>query len=269
MSASLIGRLGQALSGYPPLQCRCSLTGSRFSSDSAPRPFHHGDSKTRWNNLWRDLAVEVTAGSSGHTNSPHPSSREGHHSTVGWVSGFLLFDLILYSCHAAATSLVHRNAVPSIHTRCMITANRRASATNRLLDPAMPGDLHCPGLKPGPFRRTHQHALGSRSRWRWPSTEAACDGSGAFEASDCVTSMRTGTLKAADFTGSKTYVLADGSNVPSQTFRIRSLKVGDKVVENVNGSTASAKGSPLLGQSFLSRFKSWSIDNNRHVLVLE
>src|SRR5215831_6907536 len=25
-----------------------SLTGSRFSSDSAPRPFHHGDSKTRW-----------------------------------------------------------------------------------------------------------------------------------------------------------------------------------------------------------------------------
>src|SRR5947209_14174086 len=114
------------LSATPVLM---SLTGSRFSSDSAPRPFHHGDSKTRWNNLWRDLAVEVTAGSSGHTNSPHPSSREGHHSTVGWISGFLLFDLILYSCHAAATSLVHRNAVPSIHTRCMITAKRRASAT--------------------------------------------------------------------------------------------------------------------------------------------
>src|SRR5260221_2979654 len=63
-----------------------SLTGSRFSSDSAPRPFHHGDSKTRWNNLLGDLAVNVTAGSSGHTNSPHPSSREGHHSTVGWSS---------------------------------------------------------------------------------------------------------------------------------------------------------------------------------------
>jgi hypothetical protein len=40
------------------------------------------DSKTRWNNLLGDLAVNVTAGSSGHTNSPHPSSREGHHSTV-------------------------------------------------------------------------------------------------------------------------------------------------------------------------------------------
>src|SRR5262249_52707129 len=71
-----------------------SLTGSRFSSDSAPRPFHHGDSKTRWNNLLGDLAVNVTAGSSGHANSPHPSSREGHHSTVGWISGFLLSDLI-------------------------------------------------------------------------------------------------------------------------------------------------------------------------------
>jgi hypothetical protein len=87
------------------------------------------DSKTRWNNLLRDLAVEVTADSSGHTNSPHPSSREGHHSTVGWISGFLLFELILCSSHAAATSLVHRKSVPSTHMRCMITANRRVSAT--------------------------------------------------------------------------------------------------------------------------------------------
>jgi hypothetical protein len=35
------------------------------------------DSKTRGNNLLVDLAVNVTAGSRGHTNSPHPSSREG------------------------------------------------------------------------------------------------------------------------------------------------------------------------------------------------
>ena len=48
-----------------------------------------------------------------------------------------------------------------------------------------------------------------------------------------MTLMRTGTLKEADFLGEKTYVLADGSKVPSQTFRIRSLKVGNKVLENV------------------------------------
>src|SRR5262249_16560938 len=63
-----------------------SLTGSRFSSDSAPRPFHHGDSKTRWNNLSGGLAVNMTAGPSGQTISPHPSSREGHHSTARWSS---------------------------------------------------------------------------------------------------------------------------------------------------------------------------------------
>jgi predicted aspartyl protease len=83
-----------------------------------------------------------------------------------------------------------------------------------------------------------------------------------------MTLMRTGSLVESDFLGQKTYVLADGSTVPSQTFRIRSLKVGNKVLENVNGST-SVKGFPLLDQSFLGRFKSWSVDNNKHVLIFE
>jgi predicted aspartyl protease len=83
-----------------------------------------------------------------------------------------------------------------------------------------------------------------------------------------LTLMRTGTLTAADFTGKNTYVLADGSTVPSQTFRIKSLKVGTWVVENVSGSLSPVEGSLLLGQSFLSRFKSWSVDNLREVLTL-
>src|ERR1019366_8427524 len=57
------------------------------------------DSRTRRNNLWVGLwvglAVTPTAGPSGHANSPHPSSREGHHSTARWSSGFLLSHLIL------------------------------------------------------------------------------------------------------------------------------------------------------------------------------
>src|SRR5947199_8747086 len=87
------------------------------------------DSKTRWNNLLGGLAVSVTAGPSRRTISPHPSSREGHHSTARWNSIFLLLHLILHRSQAAATCLVHRTSVPSTHTRCMITANRRASAT--------------------------------------------------------------------------------------------------------------------------------------------
>ena len=87
------------------------------------------DSKTRWNNLWGGLAVRRTVGPSDRTNSPHPSSREGHRSTARWSSSFLLLHLILYGPHAAAACRVHRNSVPSTHMRCMITANRRARAT--------------------------------------------------------------------------------------------------------------------------------------------
>src|SRR5271168_4548483 len=67
----------------------------------------------------------------GLTNSPHPSSREGHPSTARWNLSFLLLGLILNGFHAAAAacSRVQRNSVPSIQMRCMITASRRASAT--------------------------------------------------------------------------------------------------------------------------------------------
>jgi len=87
--------------------------------------------------------------------------------------------------------------------------------------------------------------------------------------SDVVSTLvRSGTLQASDFIGQETFVLADGSQVPSATFRIRSLKVGDVTLENVVGSVANAKGSLLLGQSFLGRFQSWSIDNASHALML-
>jgi hypothetical protein len=84
-----VGRFSNRPSGSSPFRLSTtpvsmSLTGSCFSSDSAPRPFHHGDSKMRWNNLSGGLAVSMTVGPSGHANSPHPSSREGHHSTARW-----------------------------------------------------------------------------------------------------------------------------------------------------------------------------------------
>jgi predicted aspartyl protease len=83
-----------------------------------------------------------------------------------------------------------------------------------------------------------------------------------------LTLMRAGTIDESDFLGSRAYQLADGSTVPSQTFRIRVLKVGDLEIDNVTASIGDVKGTLLLGQSFLSRFRSWSIDNQRRVLVL-
>jgi uncharacterized protein len=84
-----------------------------------------------------------------------------------------------------------------------------------------------------------------------------------------LTLMRMGSITSDDFLGKRTYTMADGSTVPSTIFRIRSLKVGNRVLRDVTGSIASVKGELLLGQSFLSRFRSWSINNLRGVLILE
>ena len=81
--------------------------------------------------------------------------------------------------------------------------------------------------------------------------------------------MTIGTIRSTDFIGQQTYILADGTEAPSSVFTIRSLKIGGHIVENVRGSIASPKASLLLGQSFLRHFRSWSIDNAKHVLVLE
>jgi hypothetical protein len=83
-----------------------------------------------------------------------------------------------------------------------------------------------------------------------------------------MTLVRTGTITDADFLDKQTYKMADGSTVPSQRFVIRSLKVGDKTLENVVGSIAPVAGGLLLGQSFLRRFDTWSIDNHIQALIL-
>src|SRR5271165_4707909 len=160
MSASLIGRLGSSTFRLSAAAVSMSLTGSCFSSESAPRPFPSWDSKTRWNNLSGDLADRLTAGPSGHANSPHPSSREGHHSTAGWSSKFppIVFDPARSSCcgrslfpSPAELSAVNPDAV---HDHGQPAGQR----DDCLFHPAAPGDLHRPGLEPGPFLRT-QHAL--------------------------------------------------------------------------------------------------------------
>src|SRR5476649_3029186 len=77
---------------------RCSLDVARglvLLSGIGTKALPSWDSKTRRNNLWVGLAVERTAGPSGHTISPHPSSRDGHHSKAWWSSSFLLSGLIL------------------------------------------------------------------------------------------------------------------------------------------------------------------------------
>src|SRR5216684_2105752 len=80
--------------------------------------------------------------------------------------------------------------------------------------------------------------------------------------------VRAGTLADGDFIGTRTYLLADGSRVPSKRVILHELRVGDQHLANVTASIGPARTQPLLGQSFLSRFASWMLDNQRHVLVL-
>jgi predicted aspartyl protease len=83
-----------------------------------------------------------------------------------------------------------------------------------------------------------------------------------------LTLVRSKTISSEDFIGTQTYTLADGSELPSQRFMIKSLKVGNKTLENVVASIVSVNAQILLGQSFLRRFSSWSIDNEKHALIL-
>jgi hypothetical protein len=83
-----------------------------------------------------------------------------------------------------------------------------------------------------------------------------------------LTLIRTDTVKKNDFIGMGRQVLADGSEQSSDRFILRELGIGNYVVQNVVANVAPVKGDPLLGKSFLSKLPAWTIDNERHGLVL-
>jgi hypothetical protein len=80
---------------------------------------------------------------------------------------------------------------------------------------------------------------------------------------------RAGSVSSADITGYTNYSLADGSTQREPNLRIRSLRIGGIEVRDVACSVAPERGSLLLGQSFLSRFRTVSIDYQRHVLLID
>ena len=82
------------------------------------------------------------------------------------------------------------------------------------------------------------------------------------------TLIRDGSVSSEDFLDKRMYKLADGSGEISQRFRIRSLRVGKLEVRDVIASVGDSGGLLLLGQSFLSRLKSWSIDNEQQALLI-
>lgn len=82
------------------------------------------------------------------------------------------------------------------------------------------------------------------------------------------TLVRANTIVQTDLIGKRKYVLADGSTQDEPRFIIRELKVGNHTLRNVEASVGPVAGELLLGQTFLSQFSEWTLDNQRHVLRL-
>ena len=81
--------------------------------------------------------------------------------------------------------------------------------------------------------------------------------------------VQANTVTQADITGIRNYKNADGEVFQSKTFVIRSLKIGNIEAPRVQAKVSPSNAPPLLGQSFLKRFRSWSIDNSTQELILE
>ena len=90
----------------------------------------------------------------------------------------------------------------------------------------------------------------------------------AIPADVFMTLLRSRSVTENDFIGEGIFVTADGTKHKSQQFILREVQVGTHVIADVVANVVPIEGDPLLGQSFLSRLPSWSIDNNSHVLNL-
>lgn len=80
---------------------------------------------------------------------------------------------------------------------------------------------------------------------------------------------RNGTLTEADFMGQRRFILADGRTMQQRVFRLRSLQIGDRTMENVLATMGAPKSRALLGQSFLRRLNWWKIDNVKNAIEFE
>ena len=80
---------------------------------------------------------------------------------------------------------------------------------------------------------------------------------------------RNGTRTEADSLGQRRFTLADGSGLQQRIVRLRSIRIGERTMENVMASVSPPRSRALLGQSFLRRLSSWKIDNVRNSIEFE
>src|SRR5207248_10007340 len=150
---------GQALSDYPRLRCQC-----RSRARASLRTRHQGPSIMGFEDEVEQSFGRPRRQCDGRakqtydlTSSIVPRGTSFHR----WVElDFppIAFDPAQISscCDFPGPSELGAVNPHAVHDHGQPTRQRH----DRLFHPAIPGDLHRPGLDPGPFRRTHQHALG-------------------------------------------------------------------------------------------------------------
>jgi predicted aspartyl protease len=80
--------------------------------------------------------------------------------------------------------------------------------------------------------------------------------------------LRDGSLTPADYAGNVITTIADGSEHPQPTYALRSVTVGNQTATNVTCMIGPPGTNPLLGQTFLKKFDTVTIDNKHRTLVL-
>jgi clan AA aspartic protease (TIGR02281 family) len=78
-----------------------------------------------------------------------------------------------------------------------------------------------------------------------------------------------GSLGPGDSLGDHAFVVADGRKLVQQTVRLRSIRIGNRTMDNVLASVGAPHSQALLGQSLLRRLNWWKIDNVRNAIELE
>lgn len=82
--------------------------------------------------------------------------------------------------------------------------------------------------------------------------------------------IKRNTISEKDILESGYYTIADGSVVKMARFKMKEIKIGEKVLKNVECSVANDLYTDmLLGQSVLSKFGKYTFDNNTQTLLIE
>lgn len=82
--------------------------------------------------------------------------------------------------------------------------------------------------------------------------------------------VKQGTITDDDVVGQSRFQDANGIISPGAVIRLKSVQIGDRVLENVNANVVSSAKAPLLlGQSALSQFGKISVDYRRNVVTFD